>query len=178
MDLAVPTANRGASVLADSFTSIEAIWGTTKGDVLRGDAGNNLFLGNNGSDKLSGGDGADTHDGGAGKDTMTGGSGADICIFSTKTGGPETITDFTTGTDKIHLEVSLFGHGSATGAISAVTFVTSTTNAALDSNDRFIFRTTDGTLWCDKDGNGSKAAVMVANLQDDAVLVVDDLWLI
>jgi Ca2+-binding RTX toxin-like protein len=178
IDLALPTANRGASVLADSFTSIEAIWGTTKGDVLRGDAGNNLFLGKNGSDKLSGDDGADTLDGGAGKDTMTGGSGADIFIFSTKNGGADTITDFTTGTDKIHLEGSLFGHGSATGAISAGTFVTSTTNAALDSNDRFIFRTTDGTLWYDRDGSGGKAAVMVANLQDDAVLVVDDLWLI
>ena len=56
--------------------------------------------------------------------------------------------------------------------------MTSTTNAALDSNDRFIFRTTDGTLWYDRDGSGGKAAVMVANLQDDAVLVVDDLWLI
>ena len=178
IDLLIPTANKGAMVLGDSFTGIEAILGTTRADVMRGDAGDNHFVGNGGADNLSGGEGADTLEGGIAKDILAGGAGADVFVFVTTQGGQDTISDFTSGLDMIHLEGSTFGFGTASGAVSANAFVTSASNAALDADDRFIFRTGDSTLWYDKDGSGKKAAVMVADLQDGVTLHVADLWLI
>ena len=178
IDLLTPAANKGAAALGDSFAGIEAILGTTRADVLTGDAAANRLVGNGGADKLSGGDGADSLEGGISKDNLTGGAGADAFVFTTTQGGQDTILDFASGTDMIHLKASAFGSGTTTGAVSAGAFVTSTTNAALESNDRFVFRTTDSTLWYDKDGSGAKVAVMVADLQDGATLAVTDLWLI
>ncbi len=178
IDMLTPSLNKGAAALNDSFTGIEVVLGTTRADVLRGDAGDNLFTGNGGADKLSGGDGADTLEGGVSKDTLTGGDGADVFRFVTLTGGGDFVTDFNSGTDFIHLEGSVFGFGTASGAVSANDFVVAADNLALDSSDRFIFRSTDSTLWYDKDGSGRKAAVMIADLQDGASLAVTDLWLV
>ena len=178
IDLLNPAANKGAAVLGDSLVGIEAILGTTRADVMRGDAGDNRLVGNGGSDNLSGGNGADTLEGGISKDVLAGGAGADVFVFVTTQGGQDTISDFTTGVDKIHLEGSAFGFGSASGALNANAFLTSASNAALDADDRFVFRTGDCTLWYDKDGSGQKTAVLVADLQDGAVITVNDLWLI
>lgn len=178
IDLLNPAANKGSTVLGDSFAGVEAILGTTRADVLRGDAGGNRLVGNGGSDNLSGGEGADTVEGGVSKDTLAGGTGADVFVFVTTQGGRDMISDFASGVDMIQLEGSAFGFGTANGALSASVFVSSTSNAALDASDRFIFRTGDSTLWYDKDGSGTKAAVLVADLQDGAVVTVDDLWLI
>jgi Ca2+-binding RTX toxin-like protein len=178
VDLANPSANKGTAVAGDTLTGIEAVTGTTRADILRGDANDNRFVGNGGSDNLSGADGADTIEGGAAKDSLAGGAGDDVFVFATYQGGVDTITDFTSGEDMIHLKASVFGFGTATGAVSADVFVTGTTNTSLDAGDRFILRTTDNTLWYDKDGTGKKAAILVADLQDGATLTVDDLWLI
>ena len=178
IDLANPSANKGTAVAGDTLTGIEAVTGTTRADILRGDANDNRFVGNGGSDNLSGADGADTIEGGAAKDSLAGGAGDDVFVFTTYQGGVDTITDFTSGEDMIHLKASVFGFGTSTGAVSADVFVTGTTNTSLDAGDRFILRTTDNTLWYDKDGTGKKAAILVADLQDGATLTVDDLWLI
>lgn len=178
IDMLTPSLNRGAAALNDTFSGIEVVLGTTRADVIRGDGGDNLFQGNGGGDNLSGGDGADTLQGDAGRDTLTGNDGADVFRFVSKNGGVDQVTDFTTGTDVLHLEGSVFGFGSATGAVSADAFLVATDNVALDSSDRFIFRSTDSTLWYDKDGSGGKAAVLVADLQNGATLAATDLWLI
>lgn len=178
LDLSTPSANKGTPVSGDTFANIEIVLGTTRSDILRGDGGDNVLSGNGGSDNLSGADGADTLEGGTSKDTVTGGSGNDVFVFVTLQGGGDIITDFASGSDRIHLEGSAFGYGTATGMVSASDLVISTTNAALDSSDRFIFRTTDNTLWYDKDGSGKKAAVLIADLQSGASLTHEDLWLI
>ena len=46
IDLLDPVANKGATVLGDSFVGIEAILGTTRADMMRGDAGDNRLVGN------------------------------------------------------------------------------------------------------------------------------------
>ena len=51
-------------------------------------------------------------------------------------------------------------------------------NHAQDADDRFIFRTTDRTLWFDADGSGAGAAIMVADLQAGAVVTAADILLI
>lgn len=178
VDLANSALNKGTAVAHDVITEIEAVIGTIRADTMRGNASDNLFVGNKGRDNLSGADGNDTLEGGIATDILTGGLGADVFRFTTWQGGADQITDFTSGVDQIQLEGSKCGFGNTTGAVSASVFVTSTTNQALDSNDRFIFNTTDATLWYDRDGSGNKAAVMVADLQDGAVLTADDLWLI
>ena len=60
-------------------------------------------------------------------------------------GGQDTFSDFTLGVDMIHLEG--FGFGTATSALCASAFVSSTSNATRDADNRFVFRTGDSTLW-------------------------------
>ena len=64
------------------------------------------ILGTNGDDALAGGAGDDTLDGGHGGEVLTGGAGADTFVFrawqgGAVAGGPERITDFQLGIDRI-----------------------------------------------------------------------------
>ncbi|MGB4828457.1 MAG: hypothetical protein WBP18_14525 [Paracoccaceae bacterium] len=49
---------------------------------------------------------------------------------------------------------------------------------ATAADDRFIFRTTDRTLWFEADGSGAGAAIMVADLQAGAVVTAAEILLI
>jgi Ca2+-binding RTX toxin-like protein len=162
----------------DIYTDIEAVLGSRLSDVIHGNALDNLIVGGGGKDKLCGGAGADMLDGGGGRDSISGGSGADAFQFVKVQGGADLISDFVSGEDMIHLEGSKFGFGTATGAVSASVFVIGAGHAALDADDRLMFDTTTNTLWYDKDGTGSKAAVGVAALQSGATLTIDGLSLI
>ncbi|MDX2237755.1 MAG: calcium-binding protein, partial [Hyphomonadaceae bacterium] len=62
----------------DSFTSIEAVEGSTLGDSLLGDGGGNVLRGLGGADFITGGGGDDTLIGDAGADALTGGDGNDV----------------------------------------------------------------------------------------------------
>ena len=64
------------------------------------------------------------------------------------------------------------------GVIDDTVFVSSTTNAALDAADRFIFRTSDYTLWYDSDGTGAAAASMMADLQSAYLLQSDQIIIV
>lgn len=95
-------------------------------DNLYGGDGEDWMHGNQGADLLQGGAGNDTLSGGYGRDTLTGGDGADTFIFaaagqSYPGQNRDTITDFTSGEDKIHLadfmsDAALVASFSATGA--------------------------------------------------------------
>nr|CAM75368.1 RTX toxins and related Ca2+-binding proteins [Magnetospirillum gryphiswaldense MSR-1] len=93
-------------VSASVFSNIEtvALVAATSSDVvLIGNSLNNSLVGGAGSDKLTGGTGADT---------LTGGAGSDVFVYTTPTesanalANRDTITDFTSGTDHIHISVS------------------------------------------------------------------------
>lgn len=97
--------------------------GSAGNDIFNGGSGSQFFLGMNGNDILRGGDDADTVEGGGGRDTLNGGSGADqlnggagadrliggtgadIFLLSHPTAF-DTITDFTSGTDLLHIRMS------------------------------------------------------------------------
>jgi Ca2+-binding RTX toxin-like protein len=116
--------------------------GATGGDSLSGGVGNDILTGNDGSDSLSGGAGVDTIDGGADADTINGGDGSDsittgdgsdvVVIADNGAGGGngafetvDTVTDFTSGTDALNLDVTntafsvLTTAGSALNAVNA-----------------------------------------------------------
>ena len=173
VDLANSANNRGAAALGDAYTGIEIVSGTTRNDILTGDAFDNTLIGNSGADRLSGGAGQDVLIGGASRDYLTGGDGGDVFVFNSTAGLGDYILDFDRLSDLVRLEGAAFGFGSYEGAVSADDFVTAATNASVDLTDRFIFRTTDASLWFDRDGKGGAASVMIADLQAGAVI---DFW--
>jgi Ca2+-binding RTX toxin-like protein len=118
-----------------------------------------------------------------GADVLTGGTGDDLFRYTLASHGGDTITDFGAATgnnDRFSIDASGFGGGLAGGSLSASQFVLRTTNsnAATDSNDRFIFNSVTNTLWFDVDGTGATGPVLIATLQANAAdLTVDDIWL-
>jgi hypothetical protein len=95
---------------ADQLLGVEILEGSDFADLLKGNLADNLIRGGAGADRLEGGDGVDTliggdgNDiliGGKGMDILTGGAGADWFVFLDETFGPDTITDFESGVDKI-----------------------------------------------------------------------------
>lgn len=128
-----------------------------------------------------GGAGVDRIEGGIGADLLSGGLGNDSFVFLAKTEGGDRITDFHNvagDNDRFLLEGSAFGFGSATGAIAAGSFVVRIDNLAQDADDRFIFRTTDQTLWFDANGNAAGGLTLLVDLQADAGMTAADIALI
>jgi Ca2+-binding RTX toxin-like protein len=172
--------NEGAG-LGDIYVAFERVTGSVQGDVIRGDAQANQLLGQAGADVIDGAAGADLIRGGAGEDVLTGGLGNDIFRFQTLTECGDVITDFLNlagDNDKFQILASTFGGGLVAGALAATQFQSRADNVAQDADDRFIFRTTDRSLWFDADGNGAGAAILVADLQAGAVVTAADIQLI
>ncbi len=99
--------NTGANFIigADGYDRLD---GRQGGDVLAGGAAEVQLFGGSGNDALTGGDGDDRLTGGGGADHLSGGGGADVFIFGAahdSQGSPDadTISDFTTGFDRINL---------------------------------------------------------------------------
>ena len=80
--------------------------------------------------------------------------------------------------DSFQISAAGFGGGLVAGALAAGQFQTRADNLAQDGDDRFIFRTTDQTLWFDANGNLAGGLLMVADLQSGAVVTAGDILLI
>jgi hypothetical protein len=50
-------------------------------------------------------------------------------------------------------------------------------NLAQDADDRFVFRTTDATLWFDSNGSAAGGLTLVADLQAGATVTSADILL-
>lgn len=139
-----------------------------------------LFEGNGNTQTFIGTTQADRFIGNGGNDVLTGNAGADTFVFGqvheqVVTGdddevqtyvdtafdltGVDTITDFTSGTDKLELNTDQFA--SLAGFTSANLVMGS---SAQDADDFLIFDSTTNTLMYDADGNGSGAAIDIAVL--------------
>lgn len=129
-------------------------------DKLDGGNGADQLYGGGGNDNLIGGAGNDLLAGGAGNDTLTGGTGTDYFVFNSDLSGSgrDVIKDFTSGTDKIWLDLDVF-----TALSGATADNLTTASAAADSDDFLIY--TGGNLYYDADGNGSGASVLIANVK-------------
>lgn len=100
----------------DSFLSVESVYGSILGDLLRGtngdnniggDDGNDWLWGVGGNDELFGGDGNDVLHGGAGTDGLSGDGGVDAFVYGAFFGdaGDDYISDFEDGVEKVFVEI-------------------------------------------------------------------------
>ena len=106
----------------DTLPDVENLIGSAHNDILAGDrrdnnidggagddtlyggpgGGDDKMFGRAGADALYGGQGDDTLTGGLGDDKLVGGPGADVFVFGPGD-GTDTVTDFSSGTDKVDL---------------------------------------------------------------------------
>jgi Ca2+-binding RTX toxin-like protein len=137
-------------------------------------SGNDRLNGYGGNDTLIAGAGRDILFGGTGKDNLFGGSGADRFDFRKLHEGGDNIRDFSS-TDSISIEGSEFGLGPYRGQLPTEYFWRSSSNSAHDTNDRFVFRTTDDTLWFDANGNKAGGLTLLADFATNVSLRADDI---
>jgi Ca2+-binding RTX toxin-like protein len=143
-------------------------------DILYGGAGDDLLIGGDGNDRLVGGDGDDILVGGAGNDVSTGGSGADRFMFYSLKEGVDTITDFTSGIDKIAISsIALDGKLPADVELTDSQFTVGA--SATSSSHRFIYNFSTGALFFDLDGDGLMPQIQIASLGSSTALSRNDI---
>ncbi len=83
---------------------IDNVFYTADGDdIVTGETGDDFIKTYGGNDTIDGGADDDTLNAGTGSDQLTGGTGNDIYVFK-EGDGQDTVTDFTQGEDRLHIE--------------------------------------------------------------------------
>jgi Ca2+-binding RTX toxin-like protein len=141
--------------------------------MLTGSGLNDVITGGSAGDGINGGAGNDIINGGAGNDSLTGGSGNDTFVFNTALAstGIDTITDFTSGADKLNLSKSIFTGLTVTPpaggsvALNAADLLQGTGINGLSASGgkHLLFDTGTGALFYDADGL-SGGAVQIATI--------------
>jgi Ca2+-binding RTX toxin-like protein len=111
-----------------------------------------------------------------GNDVLTGGAGVDSFILNAPKSGIDRLTDFTTGTDKLDISVTLYGGGLVAGhALNINQLLIGIGTKATTADQRFIYKNTTGELYFDADGNlGNFAAEKIATLSNLSSLSASD----
>ncbi|WP_322693468.1 ELWxxDGT repeat protein [Nostoc sp. DedSLP03] len=161
----------GTSAINGTGNSLNNILtGNTGANILNGVDGNDRLFGNSGNDTLLGGAGDDVLAGGVGRDMLTGGIGRDsFNLADTRTGGYDTITDFTVGDDTIFVSKTEFALSQSQDTVLDSSLFRLGTSATI-AGDRFIYDRTTGNLFFDKDGVGSAAQVQIAQFSNQVAL--------
>ncbi|AHF62522.1 Hemolysin-type calcium-binding region [Synechococcus sp. WH 8109] len=141
------TGSSGADVITDAGAA----------DTISGGAGADTITAAAGADSIVGGAGADSITGGAGADTLTGGTEADIFVYTavaqSNSSATDTITDFTSGADKLNITLDYSGLGAGSHATVNATVVTAAAGitavqAALSAErGQYIHDTTNNKLY-------------------------------
>jgi Ca2+-binding RTX toxin-like protein len=160
----------------DQISGFESIKGGNGNDTFKGTAGANELRGVGGDDRMFGRNGNDTLKGGVGHDFLSGGNGIDEFYYVGPQDGGDTISGFSVY-DKFVFESLGFGN-ILPGGLNASAFLSSTTNEATTWSQRFIFRTTDDTLWYDANGVGAGGKVLIADIKIDAVVTHNDIFIV
>jgi murein DD-endopeptidase MepM/ murein hydrolase activator NlpD len=155
-------------------TNYRGTWGI---DDFTGNSIGNCVFGDRGDDIIDGRGGNDVLRGGIGADILSGGGGRDVFVYNAPYERGDQILDFSPADDTFRFRGSAFASLPA-GTLAASQFLAQGTNIAHDADDRFIFRTSDTTLWFDQDGNGAAAPIMIADLQAGAVMNNTDIVII
>ena len=146
------------------ISNFENLEGSQYSDKLYGDTSDNSIYGNGGNDTIYGDRGNDILYGEEGRDTLYGGSGEDIFVFDTELSHSniDKIMDFSSNDDTLYLDNEVFAKLIEEGTLSADNFVSNTSGRAEDSDDYIIYESDTGKLFYDGDGNGSEAAMQIA----------------
>jgi Ca2+-binding RTX toxin-like protein len=146
--------NEGFDTL-DGGDGNDLLVGGANADMLLGGAGNDTLGGGKGVDTMNGGDGDDWLTGALGSDLLTGGAGADRFVFNATVNGTnniDTLTDFESGFDQIHLGASVF------------TALAPQTGQQLGIGNHLLYDNATGILSYDADGAGPGAPLAFAIL--------------
>lgn len=144
-------------------------------------------IGNGADNKLVGNLGNNILEGMGGVDTLTGGAGDDqfIVAYNGTGSAADTVTDFTSGSDLLVIDLLSFGVDviglglDSSGFVSAEAFVKGAGAQALDPNDHFLVDTATGQLSFDSDGSGSMSPIVMLNLGSSAsTLTNTDLFVV
>jgi Ca2+-binding RTX toxin-like protein len=115
--------------------------------------------------------------GNAGVNTLTGGAGIDTFVLSKTGSGADTIADFL-ATEKLQVSAAAFG-GLTAGALAATQLLVGAgATTATTAAQRFIFNTTDKSLYFDADGLNGSTAVKVAVLTGLPTLTVTNFLIV
>ena len=153
--------------------------GTRFNDAMDGATGNDRIAGAAGNDNLFGKEGDDILNGGLGNDTLTGGAGKDLFVFNSAfkpAANIDTIADFVVADDTIALENAFFTKLHATGTLKDKFFHIG--RHAGDGNDYLVYNKQTGVLSYDKDGDGHRHAIEIAQLADHLPLTGADFLVI
>ncbi|MFC2970848.1 calcium-binding protein [Azotobacter bryophylli] len=176
-DRVVEKAGEGEDTVVSSFSyslaklaNVENL--TLSGDAdinATGNASDNVLVGNSGDNVLDGLAGNDILVGGLGADTLIGGAGNDTFVFDNLgVGGIDTIKDFTSGSDLLQLDSTVFAPLTALGGVQAGNLVIGDSSvgavSAADADDYLLFDANTGILSFDADGSGLGAAVEIAQV--------------
>ncbi|WP_262297410.1 calcium-binding protein [Microvirga sesbaniae] len=180
VEILMAKAGTNAINLTGSDTA-NAVSGNDGANALSGMGGDDVLTGRLGSDTLTGGLGNDRLAGGIGKDVLQGDAGADSFVFDSRItkADADRIVAYNPAEDRILIENDLVkankvltkavGKGTeASPAALAKKFFT-VGSKAKDKDDFFVLNTRKFTLSYDADGSGSKAAVVIATFDKNAV---------
>lgn len=181
-EVEVLIAKAGASAINLTGSDIaNTISGNDGANTLSGVGGDDVLTGLLGRDTLSGGIGNDRLAGGSGKDTLLGDLGADTIVFDSRilAANADRVVAYKAAEDRILIENALLkankvlykviGKGAeAKPAALAKKFFTIGPKAK-DKDDFFVLNTKKYILSYDADGSGSKAAIVIATFDKDAM---------
>jgi Ca2+-binding RTX toxin-like protein len=127
------------------------------------------MLGGDGADTLYGGDHDDFLNGHAGIDKLFGQAGNDTFIFNNTAQAGDTIMDFVSGADLLRFAGAPFGFAGGAVLTDGVNFIANAAPTATGATPTFLMETDVHKLWFDADGTGAGAAVLIANMNANAV---------
>ncbi|MFN7247659.1 MAG: M10 family metallopeptidase C-terminal domain-containing protein [Microcystis sp.] len=164
--------------------TIENIIGDSGNDRLTGNSLNNTLTGGGGNDQLTGQDGNDSLIGGFGDDLLTGGNGSDNFIFNSSNLGIDTISDFTSGSDKIALSKAIFTalqSSIGNGFSQPAEFASVADDDLVATSSAFIvYSTSSGSIYYNQNGSaaGLGSGAEFASLLTVPTLIAADFALI
>jgi Ca2+-binding RTX toxin-like protein len=175
----------GNNVSVESYVKQFAGYGTpyevdhsVAESILGGSHGDRLF-GRGGNDALSGRGGRDFLDGGTGSDVLVGGPGADRFLFRSFNDGGDAIRDFTgnrQGTaDRLVIDTDEFG---GTAGTRIVLIKDLDKPLPPSGTETILYDKPSGEVYYDPDGTGGRHSVLIATLDNHAVLHINDVWLV
>ena len=148
----------------DGGRNADTLDGGAGDDILIGGIGNDILNGGENNDSLDGGGNDDTLYGGAGKDVMSGGGGKDTFVFrnvsESTSAARDTITDFTSGLDKMDLSAIDANTNINAGGDQAFNFIGASSFHKIAGELNYV----NGVLSGDTNGDGlADFQVLISN---------------